>query len=372
MGKSVKISVLHVILLCMTVIGLKNHVTILPPILEVAGRDGWLSVILAAAITLLWLVFLAFITKKVNRTSLLKMLESKNGRVVAVIIKIIIVMQIFLLSAFTMVEMLQWVSITFLPNTPMLVLFILYFILCVSLAIQGLQTIVIVNAIVLFMVIVFGFFVAFVNMRVKDYNLLLPILEHGMDPVLLAIVFPMAGFLELLLLIFIQHRVKSRIRFKHFAIMLFLLTGLTLGPLIGAIVEFGPDEAAKQRYPAFEEWGLASIGEFINHMDFLSIYQWMTGAFVRIGFYLYLITEISNISTKPKKILIYVAPPFAILCLILMLVDEQVYININNYVILIFSAILLLILGIVFALLIWRKKGDRQEGMGDANEGNHT
>ncbi len=372
MGKPLKISILHVVFLCMTVIGLKNHVTILPPILEVAGRDGWLSVILATAIVLPWLVLLVFVAKSMNGRSFIKVLEEKNGRVITLIIKSIIAILIFVLSAFTMVEMLQWVNITFLATTPMPVLFILYFLLCVTLAIQGLRTIVVVNAIVLFMVIVFGFFVAFVNIRVKDYSLLFPILEHGMNPVLLAIVFPMSGFLELIFLILIQHQVKNRIQFKHFAIMLFLLMSLTLGPLIGAIVEFGPDEASKQRYPAYEEWRLAAIGEFINQMDFLSIYQWMTGAFVRVGFYLYLVTEMFGISNKPKKIIVYVTPPFAFLSLILMLVDEQTYLYINNYIILIASAVLLLILGVVFALLIWRKKGRRQEGLTDAKEGNQT
>ena len=41
MKKTDPISILHVILLSMTVIGLKNHVTILPPLLQVDGRDGW-------------------------------------------------------------------------------------------------------------------------------------------------------------------------------------------------------------------------------------------------------------------------------------------------------------------------------------------
>ena len=59
MQNSVKISVLHVVLLSMTVIGLKNHVTILPPILEVAKRDGWMSVILglACVIPFLWCMY---------------------------------------------------------------------------------------------------------------------------------------------------------------------------------------------------------------------------------------------------------------------------------------------------------------------------
>ncbi|KGR83385.1 GerAB/ArcD/ProY family transporter [Lysinibacillus odysseyi] len=371
MGKSVKISVLHVILLCMTVIGLKNHVTILPPILEVGHRDGWLSVLLGAVIVLPWLFLLAFIAKSTDGQPLIKIIEEKNGKTIARIIKFIVVIEFFLFGAFTMIEMLQWVNTTFLPFTPMLVLFVLYFILCMMLAIYGLQAIMIANVLVLFVVIILGFFVAIANLRVKDYTLLLPILEKGMEPVLLATVFPMSGFLELGFLIFIQHHVKNRIKFKHFALMLLLLLGLTMGPLIGAIVEFGPDEASKQRYPAYEEWALVAIGEYINHLDFLSIYQWMTGAFVRIGFYLFLVTEILSIEQQSKKVWTYVAPPFAIICLSLMLVDQQVYLFLNNYLFLIFSCCLLVVLGIVIALLVWRKKGQRQEELHHADRGDH-
>lgn len=61
MGTLGKISILHVIFLVMTVIGLKNHVTILPPILETVKRDGWASVILAATFILLWLFIIIYI-----------------------------------------------------------------------------------------------------------------------------------------------------------------------------------------------------------------------------------------------------------------------------------------------------------------------
>ena len=81
-------------------------------------------------------------------------------------------------------------------------------------------------------------------------------------------IFPASGFIELLMLLFLQHQFKERIRWYHFAIMLAILVGLTLGPLIGAITEFGPNEAAKQRYPAYEEWGLVTIGRYIEHLDF--------------------------------------------------------------------------------------------------------
>ena len=50
-----KISILHIVFLSMTVIGLKNHVTIIPSLLNGAGRDSWMSIILAALFTIPWL-----------------------------------------------------------------------------------------------------------------------------------------------------------------------------------------------------------------------------------------------------------------------------------------------------------------------------
>src|SRR5690625_7312620 len=96
-----------------------------------------------------------------------------------------------------------------------------------------------------------------------------------------------SGIVELIILLFLQYRFESPFRYWHFLIIAFILTGLTLGPLVGAIVEFGPVEAASQRYPAYEEWGLARLGKYVEHVDYLSIYQWLSGAFIRITLILF-------------------------------------------------------------------------------------
>ncbi|UZM98100.1 hypothetical protein OL548_25230 [Lysinibacillus sp. MHQ-1] len=63
-----------------------------------------------------------------------------------------------IIAAFTMVETLQWVNTTFLPQTPVLILLFVYTILCILLVTTSLQTIVIVNVFVLFGVVILGFF----------------------------------------------------------------------------------------------------------------------------------------------------------------------------------------------------------------------
>lgn len=351
------ISIWHVVLIAMTFIGLKNHVTIIPSILKNVGRDGWASVLIGAIAVFIWLFLLIYIHNKSKKEPISDWLKKKIGKVGAAIVLYSTAFYLLLLAAFTMRETLLWVTTAFLPKTPMIILLMIYTALIVYLVSSGIQTITIVNVFVLFGVVVLGFFVAFVNIQVKDYHLLRPFFEHGIEPVMIGMIYPASGFVELMLLLFIQHRVKGGYRWYHFAIMLLLLMGLTTGPLIGAITEFGPIEAAKQRYPAYEEWGLATIGRFIEHVDFFSVYQWLTGAFIRIGIILYIVVEILNMTGDKKSIWTKITPPFFFICLSLNLIQDNVFLDINEKQFLIITFFFFLLLSVFLAIVAFFSKG---------------
>lgn len=366
MGKFGKISILHGIFLVMTFIGLKNHVTILPPILETVKRDGWASVILAAVLILPWLLLIIYIQNKSNQKPINIWLKEKIGKFGSAIIIYTTALFLLFLAAFTMRETILWISSTFLVETPTLLLVVIYIIVCILLASTNILTIVIVNAFVLFFVVVFGFFVAFANLQVKEYSYLFPFFENGLTPVIIGAVYPASGFIELTLLLFLQHRFKQKLKWYHLAIMVFILLGLTMGPLIGAITAFGPEEAAKQRYPAYEEWGLVTIGRFIEHMDFLSIYQWLTGTFIRVGLLLFIAADILNITGKSKKIWTYLAPPFFIINLSLFLMDDSLFIDLNTHGFLISTLVFFLTLSIVFATIALFSKKQKKKSNGNS------
>lgn len=358
------ISVIHFILLSMTFIGLKNHVTILPPLLSHAGRDGWASVLLSTFFLLFWVFLLLYIHKKTNQKEIKQLLGEQIGKVWSTIFHVILAIFFMLLAAFTMRETLQWINATFLIETPILSLLIIYVVLCIMLASTSLRTILITNAIVLFGVVIFGFFVAIVNIQVKDYVLLLPLFEHGFQPVLKGMIYPASGTIEVVFLLFLQHKMKGRLRFIHYLIIIGILTILTLGPLLGAITEFGPDEAIKQRFPAYEEWGLVSIGRFIEHLDFLSIYQWLTGAFIRVGLILYIVIHLFDFHRKPKKIWFIISPAFLIICLILLKVEDHTFIKWQGDYFLPMTFVMFFIISLFYGLVAFissRKRRQKRE-----------
>ncbi|MDQ0875913.1 hypothetical protein QFZ77_004572 [Paenibacillus sp. V4I3] len=116
-------------------------------------------------------------------------------------------------------------------------------------------------------VIALGYFVAFSNAPQKDYTLLKPILEHGWQPVIHGMLYAGGGFIELLMIIAIQHRLKSGVRVWKIAILAVLMVYISIGPIIGAVTEFGPVEAAKQSEPPYEQWRLVKLGSNIEHVD---------------------------------------------------------------------------------------------------------
>lgn len=139
------------------------------------------------------------------------------------------------------------------------------------------------------------------NISKKEYSLLKPFLEFGVDPVLQGMVIAGGGFIEIILLLLMQHRIKKSIKLYHVLILVVFLIGLTFGPLTGAISEFGPELAKEFRYPAFEEWRLVTLGTYVEHLDYFSIYQWLSGAFIRISLAIFLIPDLLNITDTKKR-----------------------------------------------------------------------
>ncbi|MFJ7829720.1 endospore germination permease [Peribacillus sp. NPDC097284] len=333
MRKNGKISTVQLSLIIMTAVGLKNHVTILPHLLPAAKRDGWITVLISFFLIVGWCVLLYFIHKATAHENVFKWVEMNIGKLPGKVLAISLSMLFVILAAVSLKEMVVWTKVSYLPVTPPFIEIILFTGLCFFLANTNIQTIAIVNTFVLTAVIAFGLFVAFTNIQFKDYALLRPVLEHGWKPVFSGIIYPLSGLIELMALLFMQQKVHGPLKYKVFFFNALILTLLILGPLIGSITEFGPKEAARQKYPAFEQWGLVTLGRFIEHLDFLSIYQWLTGAFIRVSFLLFLSIEVLSIKKKRNKtILLIIFSLVLIISNLYRISDIELYFIIKTFI----------------------------------------
>lgn len=288
-------------MMLMLTIGLMNHVIVIPILLDAAKRDSWISVLLAGGFFLIWCALIYSIIGKIRGQNLLQFLKRAYHPAISSILAIVICCYLFLMCAITMRDTVMWIHVSFSPKAPLIVLAIGLAFLCLCNAYMGIRSIANTAGIFLPLVVVLGFFVMSSNFSHKDYSLLTPLLEYGMLPVWKGAVYVGAGFIELTLLLFFQQHIRSRYSLFSFLILGLILIGLTIGPVTGAIVEFGASEAEKLRYPAYEEWRLANIGRFVEHLDFLSIYQWFTGAFIRMSLTAFLFVEVLGIQENSRR-----------------------------------------------------------------------
>ncbi|MBN6192928.1 endospore germination permease [Aneurinibacillus sp. BA2021] len=287
-----KVSVLQSYMIIMFSVGLMNHVIIIPLLLSASRRDAWLVVLLVLIASPIWIGILSYTLKNMNGMHVRDWLRQQFGRVFSVTLIVLYNVLVWFMGLISFKDTLTWTIATYLPQTPMLVLAGTTLVGCFFAAFQGLRTIAILSGILLPFVVILGNLVMTANFQFKDYTMLFPILENGTPTLWKGIPYAAGGLLELMVLILIQHQVSKKPSFKSLMLICIMLSGLTLGPLMGSIAMFGPDEAAHQRYPAYEQWRMVRLGEYVEHVDFFSIYQWLSGMYIRVSLSLYLLSEL--------------------------------------------------------------------------------
>lgn len=295
------LSFTQIVVILLLTNGLMNHVIVIPMMLDVARRDAWISVLLSGALYLLWIGILYFVYQKTQKEHLLHWIKNRFGTGVYIPIALLLCLYCFLNATMTMEDTITWISLSFAPETPLIAHAFIFAGFCLINALLGIRSIAMTSSILLPLVVFLGFFVMSTNFQHKDYSFLLPIMENGFTPVARGMLYAGTGFTEMILFLLLKHHLHTKVPYLRIILLGIAMIGLTLGPTIGAIVEFGPMEAAKLRYPAYEEWRLANIGLYIEHLDFLSIFQWFSGAFTRVSLFLYLIVELLMIPQGQKR-----------------------------------------------------------------------
>lgn len=304
MGQKV-INAIHIYILLIISTGFMVHVLIIPVLLSTTGRDAWLTVILSTIPLSFWILFVFYIYKKLtNQGDLLSLIVQKYKHHWIYFILTFVIGSYFLLTAFiTLKFTLFWAKGNYILESPSFVILLMFSIVCFYATYKGLRTISTIAFLVLPFVSFFGFLVGIGNSPNKNYALLFPLFENGLSDFFHGFIYTCAGLFEIISLLFITPFVKDKLKIRWVLCVGIILVCLILGPLMGALAEFGPYEAAKMSNPVYEEWRLLKLGEHITRLDFLSIFQWLSGAFVRISLSMFMAERIFIYRKKKNWVL---------------------------------------------------------------------
>lgn len=272
--------------------GLASHVIVNPMVLDASGRDSWITALVSGALFLIWIALIAWVMRRSGQQPWIDWLSARISRPAAWVLVAPVVLNLYLIGGTTVVHTATWHITNYLPFTPKLFIVCILVLFCTALSLWGLSVIAVVAGILLPIVVGLGIFVSTANIQMKDYSLLQPVLEHGFAPVMDGMVYTGAGFIELIAIMLLQHRLQKKVKTWQLLSYGLFSTMISLGPLVGAITEFGPTEAMHQMTSPYEQWRLVQVGKYIEHLDFLSIFQWLSGACIRISLSAYLLAEL--------------------------------------------------------------------------------
>jgi spore germination protein KB len=353
------LNTVQLICVFMLSIGLMNHVIVVPMLLDAAGRDAWISAIMAFVVLPLWLPLLYFVMKQSNQMNLFLWLKTEFKSAVAYFVAIVGSLLLLVISYVTLNDTVTFTTTTYLTRAPDWVVLFTITVMCFYNAYYGIPSIAKTAVIILPFVVIFGILVAIATTPHKDYSLLKPIMENGFTPVLKGMIYAGAGYAEIFLILFMQHHLQARFSFKTLLIISFLAASLSIGPTIGAIIEFGPKEAANLRYPAFDQWRLIKLGTYIEYLDFLAVYQWMSGAFIRISLATALILELFHVTDKKARLWILVVIYITMFLLSLIPISDDKFLGLLYQLVLPLSLLSILSLSLfigILALISYLKK----------------
>ena len=289
------ISIVYILLLS---VGLFAHVEIVPGLLSIAKRDSWISILLSLVVLPVWVFVINKILLITKKRSIIHLLKETNKGIVYSILLFPLAIYMLLNAFVTAKEIVYWSQISYMQGFNNFLLAAILLLFCVICSRSGLFSIGVLSSILCPLVLFLGFFISFANMKRKNYELLFPLFTEGYVPIVKGLLYTSLPILELFIIIFLTPVLKKVITKRQLLTVGFLIVGLTLGPTIAAIAEFGPEQAVKYRFPAYEQWRLISIGRYFSHADFFAVFQWLSGGVIRISLFVLISCEIL---TKGKQ-----------------------------------------------------------------------
>ncbi|WP_205127052.1 endospore germination permease [Paenibacillus ginsengarvi] len=349
----------QIVFMLLLSLGISNHVFIIPHLIQAAGRDAWISILLGYAVLIGWSFILIRVLKSMGTSLFSDWLHARIGLWGGWMFRVLLLLYILVLAVMIVFDTTRNIDIYLLPKTPNTVVVVSFVLISYWAASAGLKTIVYMSAVLLPIVWLLGIGISIFTMGSKDYGIMFPIWAEGLRPNLNGSVIVVGGSVELLLLLLIQHNMRRPVDYKTLFVLLTLLVGLIAGPTFGSLSAFGPAEAGNMRIPAFEQWRLLMLGDYISHVDFLAAFQLMSGSVTRTALLVHLLPQLlTGRSGKFRQTIMVVGAAIASIPSLLQVSDITMQGAIHNYFYLSsFLFGIVLITGLFAITCIKRKKG---------------
>src|SRR5690625_140542 len=175
-----------------------GHVVLLPLAIDLAGRDSWISALIALPVGIVFLIGLYRLRLKYPKQPIPIALRKVLGNFLAIFTILLLFIYFSFLTSLSIASIVDMVSTIFLPATPVWVLVISFLLLSIYGATKSVKGIALTAGVLFFTVMFTGHSITFINFRERELFDLLLLLEYGWKPVLLGTLLLITVWIELL------------------------------------------------------------------------------------------------------------------------------------------------------------------------------
>jgi spore germination protein KB len=205
---------IHFFALIIMSTGFMVHVLLIPTLLSVAKRDAWISILFSLFPSVIWILLVFFIIKKLKGMDILAFLKKKIHPYVGYFTAISFSIYFILNAYVTLRSTIQWAQSNYTFDVPLTVISLCMLLVCLYCSMKGIQTISMMALLTLPFVSFFGFIVGFGNHGKKEYSLLFPAFQEGLSPIMTGAMYASIGCFETILILFLIPFSKKRMNLK--------------------------------------------------------------------------------------------------------------------------------------------------------------
>ena len=283
-----KISPFQAFLLNITLI-LPTFIIGIPSIaINIAKQDAWISMILSTLVGLLIVLIVVNLNLRFPGKTLFEYSEVILGKVLGKLVSFLYFVWFLHVNVIIIREFSSFMVITVMPDTPMIIFYIVTVAVAAYLVYSGLE--VLSRFCQLFVPLLLTLILLTFILSIKDMKLtrLLPVMDTGLVPILGAAAVSTSWIGEIVLFsMFIPYLNKQK-KAKQIGILAMLFTGIFgIISILISLAAFGPNLAGYWLYPVFNAVRMISFANFLERLESILITGWVLGGFAKISIFYY-------------------------------------------------------------------------------------
>ncbi|WP_163539256.1 endospore germination permease [Gracilibacillus sp. YIM 98692] len=331
------------------------------PLIEAAKNGAWISVILANGCGLVLLTCIFYVYHKNPELNFIGHIQQKFGKWLMIIIGVPIVLQLFLMLSYIIIDIGGFFTNSMMRQTPSYMFH--FFILLVSaLTVRsGFEVMARMFVLLLCYLLFFSIIVIILTVPFFHVDFLLPVLPDGIKPVLHG-AYRNFGFpyieitLFSLLLPFVHKNEGKTLQKKMFSVL--IIHGLLLIiAVVCTIMAFGP-LASHLKYSLFQLARLINIREIVTRVESFIGIALVVGSYMKATISLFILKELlgSVFQLKNKDILIFPITLISLLLSLTMFTNELEFVEAVQVVYPLYTTVIV-VLPLLFITIVTLIKG---------------